>query len=41
VKNGVLADYNTTTVGKAFGGTFENPTFIETAKGIRLVDFSG
>jgi zinc-ribbon domain len=43
VKNGVLADYNTTTVGKAFEGTFQNATWrsLKTSKGVTVVEFKG
>jgi len=43
VKNGVLAEYNTTTVGKAFEGTFQNAKWssFETAKGEVVVEFNG
>ena len=43
VKNGVLADFNTTTVGKALEGTFQNPkwTSFQTAKGATVVQFDG
>jgi hypothetical protein len=43
VRNGVLADYNTTTVGKAFEGTFQNAKWrsFETAKGETVVEFQG
>jgi hypothetical protein len=43
VKNGILTDYNTTTVGKAFEGTFQNPhwTSFETPKGAMVVEFTG
>jgi hypothetical protein len=43
VRNGVLADYSTTTVGKAFEGTFQNAkwTSLETPKGQRIVQFDG
>ena len=43
VKNGVLAEYNTTTVGKAFEGTFRDSrwTQFETQKGAVIVEFNG
>jgi hypothetical protein len=43
VRNGVLADYNTTTVGKAFEGTFQNPRWSSfvTPKGQTVVQFEG
>ena len=43
VKNGVLANYNSTTVGKAFEGTFQEPkwTTFETSKGQTVVEFNG
>ncbi|MGA2590108.1 MAG: hypothetical protein ABSH32_09350 [Bryobacteraceae bacterium] len=43
VRNGVLTNYNSTTVGKAFEGTFQNAkwTTIETAKGQTVVQFDG
>jgi hypothetical protein len=43
VKNGVLQQFPSTTVGKAFGGTFQNPQWrsFETAKGQRIVEFTG
>lgn len=43
VKNGVLADYNTTTVGKAFEGTFQNQkwTSFVSPKGVTVVQFDG
>jgi hypothetical protein len=43
VKDGVLADHNTTTVGKALEGTFQNPkwTSFETPKKEVVVEFNG
>jgi hypothetical protein len=43
VKNGVLTDHNTTTVGNAFEGTFQNPkwTSFETPKKEVVVEFNG
>ncbi len=43
VKNGVLPEYNSTTVGKAFEGTFQNPKWssFETPKGATIVEFDG
>jgi hypothetical protein len=43
VRGGVLADYNTTTVGKAFEGTFQNAKWsaLETSKGATVVQFDG
>jgi hypothetical protein len=43
VKNGVLADFNTTTVGKAFDGTFQDGkwTSFRTQKGVSVVQFTG
>jgi hypothetical protein len=43
VRNGVLEQYNTTTVGKAFEGTFPNGQWSsgETAKGATVVEFNG
>jgi hypothetical protein len=43
VKNGVLANYNTTTVGKAFEGTFQDPTWksFVSPKGTTIVEFHG
>jgi hypothetical protein len=42
-RNGVLAEYNTTTVGKTFEGTFQNPkwTTFETPKGQTAIQFDG
>jgi len=43
VTNGILANYNTTTVGKAFEGTFQGPkwtTFVS-PKGVTVVQFDG
>jgi len=43
VTNGILANYNTTTVGKAFEGTFQDPkwtTFVS-PKGVTVVQFDG
>ena len=41
VRSGVLADHNTTTVGKALEGTFQNSkwTTFETPKGATIVQF--
>jgi len=43
VRNGVLKAFNTTTVGKAFEGTFQNPkwTSFETPKKEVVVEFNG
>ena len=43
VRNGSLSDYPSTTVGKAFEGTFQNAkwTSFETAKGRTVVQFDG
>jgi hypothetical protein len=43
VKNGVLTGYESTTVGKAFEGTFQNAkwTTFETPKGATVVEFNG
>jgi hypothetical protein len=43
VRNGVLEDHNTTTVGKAFEGTFQSPkwTSFETPKKEVAVEFNG
>jgi len=43
VKNGVLSNYNTTTVGKAFEGTFQNPKWksFVSPKGVTVVQFDG
>src|SRR5260221_13129162 len=43
VKSGVLARYNSTTVGKAFEGTFQNPKWssFESPKGATIVEFNG
>jgi hypothetical protein len=43
VRNGVLADHNSTTVGKAFEGTFQNAKWssFETPKGEVVVQFDG
>jgi len=43
VRGGVLTDYNTTTVGKAFEGTFQNAKWsaLETEKGAIVVQFDG
>jgi hypothetical protein len=43
VRNGVLKAHNTTTVGKAFEGTFQNAkwTSFETPKGATVVEFNG
>jgi hypothetical protein len=43
VKGGVLTAYNSTTVGKAFGGTFQNAkwTSFETPKGVVIVEVNG
>ena len=43
VRSGVLARYDSTTVGKAFEGTFQNPTWtsFETPKGATIVQFNG
>jgi len=43
VRDGVLADYNTTTVGKAFEGTFQTAkwTSFVTPKGATVVEFNG
>jgi hypothetical protein len=43
VRNGMLSRYNSTTVGKAFEGTFQNPTWtsFETPKGATVVEFDG
>jgi hypothetical protein len=43
VKNGVLSNYNTTTVGKAFEGTFQNPQWksFVSPKGTTIVEFNG
>lgn len=43
VKNGVLKDYPSTTVGKAFEGTFQNGKWksFETPKGATVVEFDG
>jgi len=43
VRHGVLPEFNTTTVGKAFEGTFQNPkwtTFVS-PKGVSVVEFDG
>lgn len=43
VRNGVLAGYDSTTVGKAFEGTFQNAKWssFETPKGATVVEFDG
>ena len=43
VRNGVLKGYNSTTVGKAFEGTFRDTkwTTFETPKGVTVVEFNG
>lgn len=43
VRNGVLENYNTTTVGKAFEGTFKNAKWssFDTPKGATVVQFDG
>ena len=43
VKDGALEEYNTTTVGKAFEGTFQTPQWksFETPKGETIVQFDG
>ena len=43
VRNGVLSDFNSTTVGKAFEGTFQNAKWSSfvTAKGQKVVQFDG
>lgn len=43
VRNGVLGEYKSTTVGKAFDGTFQSPTWnsFETPKGQHVVEFTG
>lgn len=43
VRNGTMTGYETTTIGRAFEATFRNPqwTFIETAKGEKVVAFTG
>jgi hypothetical protein len=43
IRNGVLAGYTTTTVGKAFEGTFQNPgwSLVTTDKGATVVEFHG
>ncbi len=43
VRNGVLTGYNSTTVGKAFEGTFQNAKWssFETPKGATVVQFDG
>lgn len=43
VRNGILTGYNTTTVGKAFEGTFQNPkwTSFVSPKGVTVVEFNG
>jgi hypothetical protein len=43
VRNGVLGHYNTTTVGKAFEGTFQDPKWksFVSAKGTTIVEFNG
>jgi len=43
VRNGVLGGYESTTVGKAFEGTFQDAkwTSFETAKGVTIVQFDG
>src|ERR1700722_15297181 len=43
VRNGVLPEFNTTTVGKAFEGTFQKPkwTTFGTSKGTAIVEFTG
>jgi hypothetical protein len=43
VRKGVLTGYNSTTVGKAFEGTFQNPkwTSFKTPKGATVVEFNG
>src|SRR5260221_378331 len=43
VKNGILADHDSTTVGKAFDGTFQNAKWssFETPKGEVVVEFEG
>jgi len=43
VRDGVLTGYNSTTVGKAFEGTFQNAKWssFETAKGATIVEFKG
>jgi len=43
VKNGMLAGYDSTTVGKAFDGTFQEPKWstFETPKGQTIVQFNG
>lgn len=43
VRGGLLAGYNSTTVGKAFEGTFRNPkwTSFATPKGATVVEFNG
>jgi hypothetical protein len=43
VRNGILANYNTTTVGKAFEGTFQNAkwTSFVSPKGVTVVQFNG
>jgi hypothetical protein len=43
VRGGVLTNYNTTTVGKAFEGTFQNAkwTSFVSKKGVTVVQFDG
>lgn len=43
IKNGVLNEYNTTTIGKAFNASFDNFTWssFQTDKGVKIVEFSG
>jgi hypothetical protein len=43
VKNGILTGHKKTTVGEAFGGTFQNPkwTSFDTPKGETVVEFNG
>ncbi|TVM31605.1 hypothetical protein [Oceanidesulfovibrio marinus] len=43
VKNGMLNGYESTTVGKAFNASFDNPMWesFETDKGQRVVEFTG
>ena len=43
VRNGVLTGFDSTTVGKAFEGTFQNATWssFETPKGATVVQFDG
>lgn len=43
VRNGILTGYDSTTVGKAFEGTFQNAkwTSFETPKGATMVEFNG